>query len=351
MNSNRIRIIAFTLLGLLLYPLFYLLSGRVKVSDALLDAFISDFIFSVLAYTLYYSARYTGTEKQLSTTFFVNHLVTGIIFSFVWVGLASVLVNSLLGINPGSFTAQYKQTMLWKNAAGLTFYIIVQLVLYLLMYYEESARQIERESELRNKVTEAELKNLKFQINPHFLFNSLNSITALIMMDSGKAREMTISLSEFLRSTLSNNIRQTHTLEEELKSIRLYLSIEKIRFEERFQFREEINPELFSCPVPNMILQPLLENAVKYSVYESLDAVEILLKAEQVQNGVKLTVENDYEETNVPSMKKGEGVGLVNVRSRLELFYKGEARMNVIKDEKRYSVILYIPCTEKTQTN
>ena len=127
-------------------------------------------------------------------------------------------------------------------------------------------------------VKEAELKSLKYQINPHFIFNSLNSISSLTISDPQKAQEMTIKLSSFLRSTLSKNEKQKSKLSEEISNAKLYLDIEKVRFDDKFEFIEEVENACKDMEVPSMILQPLFENAIKHGVYESLEKVTIKMK-------------------------------------------------------------------------
>jgi LytS/YehU family sensor histidine kinase len=213
----------------------------------------------------------------------------------------------------------------------------------LLLFSDRSLEQAKQETTLKTLLTEAELKSLKFQINPHFIFNSLNSIAALTSIDPEQARKMTIMLADFLRSTLSNNLRQTVTLQEELHQLRLYAAIEKIRFGDKFSYTESVDESLLTLPIPNMLLQPLLENAIKYGVYEALEEIGIHLSVSRNENLLAITMENDFEDDASQLKQKGNGVGLANIQSRLSLLYRRDDLLTITKENSKFRVILTIP--------
>jgi LytS/YehU family sensor histidine kinase len=190
-------------------------------------------------------------------------------------------------------------------------------------------------------VKEAELKSLKYQINPHFIFNSLNSISSLTLSNPQKAQEMTIKLSSFLRSTLSKNERQKSKLSEEINNAKLYLDIEKVRFDDKFNFIEELEPKCMELEVPSMILQPLFENAIKHGVYESLDKVTIKLKCGHEKDYFKIIVENTFDPESVP--RKGEGIGIKNIQNRLKLIYNQDNLVTTEKINNLFRVNIFIP--------
>jgi LytS/YehU family sensor histidine kinase len=165
-------------------------------------------------------------------------------------------------------------------------------------------------------------------------------MSALTTIDPDRARSMILKLADFLRYTLANNGKDKNRLEEELKNIKLYLDIEKIRFEDKFDYIEEIDEGILDLKVPNMILQPLFENAIKHAVYDSLDKILIKLKCKVENNFLKISLENNFENT---SPKKGAGIGLQNIKSRLELYYGEKNLMDIKKEGDIFSVILYIP--------
>ena len=154
----------------------------------------------------------------------------------------------------------------WQYPQGLLIYLMVAGIYYtLLFYYEVKEREL-RESRLLLSLRESEWKALKAQINPHFLFNALNSVSALISQDSNKAREMLVKLSTLLRRALSENPLQTTQLENELSFTHHYLELEKIRLGDRLTYSENISPDLQQAQVPVMLLQPLIENAIKHGI-------------------------------------------------------------------------------------
>jgi LytS/YehU family sensor histidine kinase len=152
---------------------------------------------------------------------------------------------------------------------------------------------------------------------------------------------MTIKLSEFLRSTLERNDIQTSKLEEEIKTIKLYLDIEKIRFEDKIKFVEELDKRCLQKQVPSMILQPLFENAVKYGVYESLEEAQIKFTCRDSNDSLRIIIENSFDTNSVA--KKGAGVGIKNIRERLEKIYNQRDLLQIEKDNKVFRVIINIP--------
>jgi LytS/YehU family sensor histidine kinase len=156
---------------------------------------------------------------------------------------------------------------------------------------------------------------------------------------------MTINLSTFLRGTLSKNEKQKTKLSEELDNVRLYLKIERVRFEGKFELTEELSDECLNMEVPNMILQPLFENAIKHGVYESLNLVKINLSCKREGDYLKITVANNYDKDAAP--RKGEGIGLKNIRNRLQLIYNQDNLLRVNKADGKFSVDIFIPLGEK----
>ena len=223
---------------------------------------------------------------------------------------------------------------------GILYYFLLTAFYYVVIYYSDFQERTLKETELKNLVTEAELRSLKFQINPHFIFNSLNSMSALTEIDPKKAKQMIIKLADFLRYTLANNDRQKNTLNEELKNIKLYLDIEKIRFDDKFIYVEELHEECGKTEIPSMILQPLFENAIKHAVYETLDSVTIKLTCTRQDDFLKITLCNNFEGE---SHKKGAGVGLKNIKDRLSLIYQQDNLMEIKKESGKFIVNIFIP--------
>lgn len=311
---------------------------NIELKIAILDSIIFNVILAGLGLSFWYPARYLSLDNNFNFKFLFSHLAGGIFSSFLCLSFCILIINSFK-ISP-TYYSFFNSTLVWRFFIGLLFYFLFTSFYYIVIYYNSLQEKILRESELKNLVTEAELKSLKFQINPHFIFNSLNSMSALTTIDPDRARSMILKLADFLRYTLANNGKDKNRLVEELKNIKLYLDIEKIRFEDKFDYIEEIDEGILDLKVPNMILQPLFENAIKHAVYDSLDKILIKLKCKVENNFLKISLENNFENT---SPKKGAGIGLQNIKSRLELYYGEKNLMDIKKEGDIFSVILYIP--------
>jgi LytS/YehU family sensor histidine kinase len=191
------------------------------------------------------------------------------------------------------------------------------------------------------RAREAELTALKAQINPHFLYNSLNSISALTSIDPARAREMCVLLADFLRMTLGMGEKALIPLREELALLEKYCAIEKVRFGDRLTVQEEIQEETKECAVPPLLLQPLVENAVVHGIAQLPEGGWIRLKTTRDAGRIGVTVENSWDPEAGPSRKNG--VGLKNVQRRLEARYGQEARLEAKAEEEVFRVSLSFP--------
>ena len=205
------------------------------------------------------------------------------------------------------------------NSANGYFFFIAWAALYLALCYAAEAQMLERRTaQLRGAAQAAELRALRYQVNPHFLFNTLNSLSSLVM--TGKREEaerMILNLSNFFRTSLSGDPTEDVPLSAEIQLQRLYLDIEGVRFPDRLLVKVDLPERLRNACVPGLLLQPLVENAVKYGVARSRRPVTIRLAALEDSGGLVLTVENDGEPGDVRAEEQGTGVGLANVRDRL----------------------------------
>src|SRR5450432_345419 len=237
-----------------------------------------------------------------------------------------------------------------RPAAHLGLLFGVGILLYLLsagLHYAALAAEASREASLsaaeaQSLARDAELHALRMQINPHFLFNSLHSIAALATLDGPRAREMCIKLADFLRSSLGLGERQSIPLREELALARSYLEVEQVRFGARLRVTEEIEASCQDCTVPALLLQPLVENAVKHGIAGLVEGGKIRLAVERLGDSVRLAVENEFDPDAPPPNRLG--VGLPHVRRRLELRYGGAASLEAGGRAGVYRVELRFPC-------
>jgi len=198
------------------------------------------------------------------------------------------------------------------------------------------------EHDLRTKIKEAELKMLKSQINPHFIFNSLNSINALTISAPEKASDMVVKLSDYLRYSIGKSDRESNSLREELENITLYLEIEKVRFGKRLNLNMTIEEDCNNAQVPNMILQPLVENTIKYGINESLETINIGIKCSKQNSDLKIVISNNYD-PDATITSGGEGVGLKNIQDRLMLTFGKNDLVSVVNRNHVFEVTLIIP--------
>lgn len=237
-----------------------------------------------------------------------------------------------------------------RAAAHLDLLFVIGIVLYLLsagLHYaalaaEASRAAGRRAAEAQILARDAQLLALRMQINPHFLFNSLHSIAALAGVDGPRARDMCVLLSDFLRSSLGLGERESIPLGEELALARSYLEVERVRFGERLRVREEIEPACEQCAVPALLLQPLMENAVKHGIAGMLEGGSIRLTAQRRGGNVVIAVENAFDPDMHPSSKLG--LGLVHVRRRLQVRYGEDGAFDAFSRDGIYRVELRFPC-------
>ncbi|MEO5987792.1 MAG: histidine kinase [Candidatus Eisenbacteria bacterium] len=224
---------------------------------------------------------------------------------------------------------------------GVPLYLVSAMVHYLFFALERS-RTADRLA-LRTQVgaREAELRALRAQLDPHFLFNSLNSINALIGSDPEGARRMCEGLGDFMRQTLRLGSRKSVPLSEEIALVERYLAIEQVRFGERLQVERALEIPALECLVPPLLLQPLVENAIKHGVAGRIEGGTIRLRASRAEEKLWLEVENpvDADAAATP----GEGVGLENVRRRLSATGAGDAQLDVVRSPGSFRVTLSLP--------
>jgi len=225
---------------------------------------------------------------------------------------------------------------------GVLLYLLSAGLHYAALAVETSHEAERQTAEARTLAREAELQALRNQINPHFLFNSLHSISALATQDGARAREMCIRLADFLRSSLGLGSRESIPLREELALARSYLEVEHVRFGARLQVVEEVAATCQECGIPAPLLQPLVENAVKHGVAGMLEGTAIRLAVEQSGGAVSITVENAFD-PEMPMPRK-LGIGLSQVRRRLEVRYGEQASFEAGVYGRVYRVVLRFPC-------
>jgi LytS/YehU family sensor histidine kinase len=224
----------------------------------------------------------------------------------------------------------------------LLIYLLSVALHYVLLASEISREAERREMQARVLARDSELKALKAQVNPHFIFNSLHSISALTTIDAAKAREMCIALADFLRATLGLGEKASIPLSEELSLVHSFLSVEKVRLGPRLNLEEKIEPETLQCLVPPLLLQPLVENAVSHGIANLTEGGSVRLEISQNgSGGIAILVENSFDPHMPP--RRGTGSGLRNVRQRLDTRYGASATFDVRTENDQFRVALSFP--------
>jgi hypothetical protein len=244
---------------------------------------------------------------------------------------------------PGADEAFLRQTPL-LFAVGTLLFLLAAALHYVLIAFEESRLAETRALELKVLSSEAELRALRGQIQPHFLFNSLNSISALTATDPEGARRMTLLLAGFLRSSLTLGPRDLITLGEEMALVERFLAIERVRFGKRLAVEQQVDDDVRDWLVLPLILQPLVENAVTHGIAGLLEGGVVTIEAHRRGERVEIEVLNPCDPDR--PRKPGTGLGLENVRRRLEAFHGREARLDVLETEAAFRVVMSVPAQE-----
>jgi LytS/YehU family sensor histidine kinase len=268
-----------------------------------------------------------------------THLVTAMWMSAIVATLAPFLAQFLGRAFP-TLPARFHAAIPALTVMVLLFYLM-SVALHYLMLAVESSQQAEI------LAREAELKALKSQINPHFLFNSLNSISALTSIDAGRAREMCIRLSEFLRHSLRLGERTSVPFGEELALTNTYLDVEQVRFGARLQVTRDFEGACQACDVPPLLLQPLVENAIKHGIASLAEGGEIRMKSWISGGQLHFTIENPFD-PDAPAQRKS-GFGIANVRRRLQARYGGAASLDIQVERPLYRVVISLPYNERKE--
>ena len=324
----------------ILQTFLIILATDLKLYVAITDSLVFNVLFAFLAVTVWYPIRYGNPEGKLSFGIVITYLIVGMVILTGWLYLGYMVLKLIL-VDQEAYFIFLNDSFIARVATGILYYGVTLLIYHLFIYSKELEAKNLNETKLNLLVKESELNVLRSQLNPHFLFNSLNSISSLTISDPETARDMIIKLSEFLRYALRHGEREKTRFLDEIKNIELYLQIEKIRFGEKLIFEKEISKVCEAGLIPNMILQPLFENAVKHGVYESTEPITIKMSCQSAGGNMEIRIRNNFD--NLQVSRKGAGIGLRNVRNRLMLIYGRDDLVRILKSENEFEVILLIP--------
>jgi two-component system, LytTR family, sensor kinase len=322
------------------HTIFLAVFYKLSLHYAIADSFIFNLYFAILTLGIWYPVRFINLKNSSTIDILLNHLGTAGVSITIWY-VASYTTLSYFFSDAPEYNTFLNNSAPWRFAMGLFLYLINIFIYYLYISFRNMEEKIAQEAELKGLIRETELSLLKSQINPHFLFNSLNSVSSLTITNPEKAQEMIIKLSDFLRYSIGHKEKQLVSLKEELQSIHLYLDIEKTRFGDKLNFTIDTCEDCLLKTLPNMILQPLVENAIKHGVYESIAPITINILSIVEGRNLKVVLKNNYDPDS--RNKKGTGMGIRNIQNRLKLIYQIDNLMVVSRQNNLFTVTVIFP--------
>jgi two-component system, LytTR family, sensor kinase len=308
--------------------------GAIK---ATVDGVISNLLLAAIFLLVVNNMRYYLPRREK----YLYVLIISIALCTLWLVLLRLCLWAIYK-NDEVYMQWLKQSSTIRFAFGFLM-IGCMTMLSLLWYSQREQKEIaERRAVTERMAKDAELHKLRQQLQPHFLFNSLNSISALIDSQPEKARHMVHQLSDLLRGTLKKEDQTWIIFEEELQYLQLYLDIEKVRFGHRLQTQINTNAETLQMKLPAMLLQPLVENAIKFGLYDTLGEVLITINAKNNNGMLQVTVQNPFDELTAVPMK-GTGFGLASIKRRLFLLFARHDLLQVQQNQHQFTTIINLP--------
>ena len=297
------------------------------------------YIWALLTPAMLWLGRQFPIERSNRLTRIALHLLFSAAFSAFELSMESLLYSRLhlFPLVMKGFRGTLELLLVRGFHGGILNYWIVLGVQWGVLYYrgyQERSREVLkfelRASELQAQLMSARLNALKMQLQPHFLFNTLNAITVLVRQQKGKdAEQMLGHLSDLLRGVLEDVDAQEVSLRRELEYLQLYLAIEQVRFPDRLRVEVSVDPETRESSVPQLILQPIVENAIRHGIGRSSSAGRILISASKINGTVELRVQDDGPGLRPSDSSQEEGIGLANTRARLQQLYGQNARLEI----------------------
>lgn len=344
-------VVLWTALGLSFAAQFYISSSRLgrpvswgyAVSYALLDWYV----FAVLSVPVVRLSRRWPVDRARWAVSVPLHLVASGVFSLCFIGIRAWVaqVQGWWSGQPTTFAEASLVLLLKSFHFNLLIYWVILAVGHAFNYYREAQERELRTSELERHLAQARLQALQMQLNPHFLFNTLHAISALMHEDVEAADCMIARLSDLLRYALESTDAQEVPLRQEMAFLERYLEIEQTRFGERLSVKKEIDPLALDARVPNLILQPLVENAIRHGIEPHARRGLIQISAWRDQGTLHLEVRDNGAGLVDAQPSPEEGVGLSNTRARLAELYGREYRFELYNaDEGGMIVHVALPC-------
>jgi two-component system, LytTR family, sensor kinase len=314
--------------------LLWSLGWSVKIS--VLDTLVTQLVLAVGGYSLSTGLRYYRPD--------IKNVLSIILWSLVIAGMLIAIQHwTLVWLSESAeytlFLSHAKLTRFMFDWLMMSF---ISMMSWLWFFMREQQENEKRKQDAEQLARHAELTTLRQQLQPHFLFNSLNSISALAGSRPEEARKMVQQLSDFLRGTLKKDDKQLVTLEEELNHLQLYLDIEKVRFGYRLETEIIHDDVSIKMKLPSLLLQPVVENAIKFGLYDTTGATRITIEAKAENTMLVLEVKNPFDEIT-SSSRQGTGFGLSSIQRRLYLLYSRNDLLITEQHENQFTTTIKIP--------
>jgi hypothetical protein len=317
-------------------------SGNLHWSHASVLVVPMAFIYAFMSLAALYLCRAFPLQETGFLRILGVYALASSLSSAVWILIGRAWASLLAQTEAfAALDVRYNNQIPLFLGVGVLLFLVAVVVHYLLIAFENS-RAVERKSlEISALKREAELKALKSQLQPHFLFNSLNSISALTAVDPISARNMCLRLADFLRQILRMGGRHEIPLGEELALVENFLAVEQARFGSHLGFKKTVDAEALNCFVPSLLLQPLVENSVNHGIARVVEGGTITLEARCDGTRLNIALMNPCDPAfrNVGS----GGVGLANVHERLVSLYGNEAQMDILRGEESFRIEISVP--------
>ena len=314
--------------------------------EAWIDSAISNILLLFICLLVMNTLRYYLPKREQ----YVNIFTWCVLLTLVWLLLSKWLLRITLGYHDESYNNMLHHSSGIRFSIAFLLLGCVTMISVLWYTWGELKENEKREADAEKLAKEAELFKLRQQMQPHFLFNSLNSISALTGSQPEKARHMIQQLSDFLRGTLKKEQQQWTIFNEELQYLQLYLDIEKVRFGYRLQTTIDCEPSTLQMNLPSMLLQPLVENAIKFGLYDTIGEITIFIQAKNVNGLLEVSVQNPFDElTSAPV--KGTGFGLSSIRRRLFLLFGRQDLLQIKKEAEKFITTITIPQQHESNYN
>ena len=344
-DSRRLQlhVLSWALVGVLLGLLVHALFG-VAWTDAMVFALPLSVVAAPISLSAWYVCRATPLGRTSTARVATTALSASLVTAALWSALGWLWWQTLRHGGFSTLNVPAPQFAALLVSVGALAYLLSLTVHYTFQAFENSAEAAQRALQSEISQRDAELRALRSQIDPHFLFNCLNSINGLIATQPEKAREMCQRLAEFLRDSLALGGARRISLGREVALAQQYLDVEQVRFGRRLQVRAEVAPESVDVPVPPLILQPLVENAVRHGIATCVDGGVIEISVGRTESVAVIAVTNPRD---AGAGQRGTGLGVDLVRRQLSASFGERAALTIEPAPTSYRVVLTIPVAER----